>query len=124
MSRKAMYVPKPVDYREKDWKKVMKMYDENMERLEACDKKARDAGKIVGRYIQHPYADGHAVYQIVRENKHTVRIRVCTGLGDDWILPAWGEECTIDKATAMQFLSIRDNWVKFFGEKMYDVGEE
>lgn len=115
MSRRAMYVPKPVNYRERDWKKVMKMYDENRERLEACDKKARETNKIVGRYITHPYADGKAVYQIIRENKHSVRIRVCTGLGDDWIIPAWGAECTIDKRLALEFLSHRDYLLKLFG---------
>jgi hypothetical protein len=109
------YVPKLVDWKEMKWEEVSKIYDENREQLEECDKKARDANRMVGRYIQHQFADGYAVYQIIKSYKDTVRIRVCTGLGDDWVLPAWGRECTIDMDTALRFLGWRDSMLELFG---------
>ena len=110
------YIPKVVDYKKMNWEEASKRYDENMEHLEECDKKARDADNIVGRYIQHQFADGYAVYQITRKNKDSVRIQVCTGLGDDWVLPAWGRTCTIDMETALRFLKWRDSMLELFGE--------
>jgi hypothetical protein len=108
------YVPKSVDYKKMGWEETSKIYDENREQLEVCDKQARDANRLVGRYIQHTFADGYAIYQIIKTNKHSVRIRVCTGLGDDWVLPAWGQECTIDMETALQFVGWRDSMRELF----------
>ena len=108
------YVPKLVDYRKMGWEETSKIYDENRDQLEMCDRKARDANRVVGRYIQHTFADGYAIYQIIKSYKDTVRIRVCTGLGDDWVLPAWGRECTIDTETALIFLEWRDSMRDLF----------
>ena len=57
---------------------------------------------------QEAYADGYAIYQIVRENKNTVRIKVCKDIGDDWVIPYWGEETTIDKSHAERNIGHRD----------------
>ena len=82
----------------------------NWKALEDVDKKAKENGKLVGRYIQHPFADGYAIYKIVKENTKTVKIRVVKGIGDDWVLPAWGKECDIHKDLALKFISQREIW--------------
>lgn len=94
-----------------------KQIDENWKTLMKADKQARDNGQLIGRYIDHPYADSKAIYIIVKENKTTVRIQVATGLGDDWVLPAWGAESTIPKDVALQFVNSRDNLDKLFGRE-------
>jgi len=107
---KFAYMPKPIEYgKGMDHDEISKRMSENQEQLEECDRQARENDQIVGRYITHPFADGQAVYQIIRDNKRSVRIRVCIGLGDDWVLPAWGYEYTLDKEQALQFLGFQDS---------------
>jgi hypothetical protein len=88
--------------------------DRNFKALEEQDAKAKEAGKLVGRFIQEPFADSFAYYVIVKENKVTVRIRVCTGLGDDWVIPYWGEETTIKKDYAEMSVGYRDKMEQMF----------
>lgn len=112
------YTPKPIEYGKRmGWEAIGKAIDENWAHLEECDRKAQEAGQLVGRYITHAYADGQAVYQIIKESKLSVRILVCGNLGDDWILPAWGEECKITKEQALQFLGFRDGLRRLFAKK-------
>ena len=85
--------------------------------IERVDKEAKAKGTLVGRYIKHQYADGYAVYRIVRENKATVRIEVVTGIGDDWVLPAWGTAATISRKVAEQFIGRQDALDRLFAKK-------
>jgi len=101
---------KPVD----EW---LKQIDKNWETLMRVDKQARDNGQLLGRYIDHPFADGKAVYVIVQDNKDSVRIQVCTGLGDGWVLPAWGHESIIPRETALKFTQGRDKLNELFGRE-------
>lgn len=79
---------------------------------------SRSEGELVGRFISEPFADGKAYYKIVKENKNTVRIKVCRGLGDDnWVIPYWGEETSIKKDFALQKLRQRDALRKIFSKK-------
>ena len=87
---------------------VMERWNRELKGMEDKDRKAKEAGKLVGRYIPHPCADGAAYYEIIRENKHSVRIRVVL-IGDKWVLPAWGHETTIKKDLALWFLRSLDN---------------
>jgi len=63
--------------------KMFKKWDEKFKEIEQKDKAAKQNNMLVGRYIRMPVADGYAFYEIVRENKQTVRIEHITGLGDD-----------------------------------------
>jgi len=92
-------------------------YDRNWNNLKEQDKQAKESGVIVGRYIQHQYADGHAIYTIVKENKNSVRIEHCALGGDDWVLPAWGYKATIDKNLALTNLNQRDRLAEIFSRK-------
>jgi hypothetical protein len=97
-----------------NWIKIM---DDNFNHLEKLDEKSRLEGKLEGRYINHPYADGYAYYFITKENKTTVSIQVLTGLGDDWVLPAWGKKATIAKDLAKSFVIRRDRIRELFSKK-------
>jgi hypothetical protein len=105
-----MFEPTPVDW-SKGVDRAILTLDENWERLREYDQKAKAEGRLVGRYIREHIADGFAVYEIIRENKTTVRIRriehIC---GDEWSIPYWGEEATIDKVYALQRINGRDAW--------------
>lgn len=90
--------------------------DKNYERLRKHDAKQRDQGSMVGRFIQEHIADGYSFYLIVRENKRTVRIeRIPYISGDEWVVPYWGAEATIDKDYAQRMLNARDALDRLFG---------
>ena len=67
-------------------KSLIEIWEANMRKVKEADKKAKEKGKLVGRYIDEPYADGAAIYKIIRENKNTVRIKVVVDIGDDWVI--------------------------------------
>jgi hypothetical protein len=99
---------------------IEKMLAEQQARFDALharDQAQKARGEVVGRYITHPYADGHATYEITKVTARTARIRVVTGLGDDWVLPAWGAETSIPLKDAMRFLDQRDRMAELFGRK-------
>jgi hypothetical protein len=91
---------------ELDWKasNYFEVMKQNNQELDAQDEAARKENRLVGRIVQHGHADGYAVYQIVKENKKSVKIKHCHGIGDDWVLPAWGYECNIPKDILPRFL--------------------
>lgn len=88
----------------------------NFDLLDQIDKAAKAEGSLLWRYISEPFADGRAYYQIVKVNKKTVRIVRCTGLGDDWTIPYWGNSATIDIDYAEQKISARDRLDAFFAK--------
>lgn len=88
---------------------ILKEWQKNQEKLDKQDEKAKAEGKLVGRIIEEQFADGFAVYEIIKENKNTVRIRVCTGLGDDWEIPYWGTEATIKKDFVLNKFNFQDS---------------
>jgi len=94
---------------------IRKKWNRNFRALEEGDKKAKGNKSLVGRYIQEQYADGHAFYKIVKENKRTVVIQSIKGLGDDWIIPYWGKKATIDKQYAIMSIDRREALAKIFG---------
>lgn len=54
-----LYVP------ERDEKNYLEMCEKNNKKLDEIDRIQRENGKLLYRFIQLPYADGYAVYQIV-----------------------------------------------------------
>jgi len=92
-------------------------YDENFKALQREDQKAKNNNQLVGRYIAEPYADGKAYYRITKVNKKTVRIEVVTEIGDDWVIPYWGEVASIDRAYAENSVAYRDRLAKAFAER-------
>lgn len=91
--------------------------EKNQKKMEQKDLIAKEKGVLKGRYVRERYADGYAFYEVIRENKHTVRLRVITGIGDDWILPSWGKETTFHKPYIIQNIQQRDYWNDFVQQK-------
>jgi len=111
-------IPDDLKYRpkkpqSKNIEEILEVYSSNFNTLIDLDKEAEKRGLYVGRYITHPIADGHAVYQIVSETKKKIKVVVVTDIGDDWVIPAWGSTATIDKKYADLEFSFR----KFLREK-------
>lgn len=92
---------------------VVEQWRRNEDLLMGLDLISKAIGVLVGRVIREPIADGFAVYQIVRENKKSVRIVHVSGIGDDYMLPSWGEEATIPKDYASKNIWRRDFWEIF-----------
>lgn len=95
----------------------LKRWRLNWRQFEAIDKLAKKRGELLYRYIAEPIADGRAIYQILRVNKKSVRVRVCEGIGDDWVLPYWGEEATIPLEYAEKSIRGRDALRAMFAQK-------
>lgn len=83
------------------WLKAM---DDNYKALMKCDEKARKKKSLVGRVFGLPVADGQALYQIVKENKTTVVVQHCTGVGDDWADHFFGYGGTFSKSLVKRYL--------------------
>lgn len=98
-----------------EWEAIRQGYEERWAALNAQDQAAKAAGTLVGRFITHPIADGKAVYEIVKVTKRTAHIQVVTGIGDDWVVPAWGMFARINLKTAQEFVNRRDRLDALFG---------
>ena len=96
---------------------LIKQWDKNFIRLVKEDKKAKENGLLIGRYIREGIADGHAFYKIIKEEVKTVVIKHITGLGDDYIINYWGKQTKIDKDYAKTNLEFRDKIDEYFGDK-------
>lgn len=91
-----------------DSKAVLAYEAANWTALADEDAAACAVGTLLGRIIRQPMGDGQAVYQIIKLNKRTARIRACDGLGDDWVLPVWGVETSIPLVQAARFVENQD----------------
>lgn len=87
----------------------------NFQKLNEKDLALKKANKLVGRYIKEQFADGYAFYEITKETKTKVGIKVIVNIGDDWVIPYWGQETMIDKNYALNNISVRDSLDKIFG---------
>lgn len=111
-----LYDGKPVDWSKGDFDDHEAQIRANEAKLKACDEAARAKGQKLGRIVRHGWADGYAIYQIVRVTPKTYTIAVCKGLGDDWVLPAWGERCTVSKKRLDAMLDHEDRLKALFAK--------
>lgn len=86
-------------------------YQRKWAKLNADDAAAKAKGVLVGRFIQHPFADSHATYTITRELGDKIEIEV-SDVGDAWVLPAWGKKARIARSKVEGFLRQRDAWAE------------
>jgi hypothetical protein len=93
----------------KDWQECQKV---NTELIEKIESQAIANGGILHRFLYESVADGKAIYQIIKENKKTVRVRLCCidGLFADYVVPQWGEEASISKEYAERAIHFQDIW--------------
>lgn len=112
-----IYVAKEVDLTVRPIDIALKAIDDNYEQLKEIDKMAKSKGELLGRYVDVPVADGKAIYQIMRVNKNTVRLKALSGFGDDYILDYWGYEATVDKDYIVSLVMRRDKLTEIFSRK-------
>lgn len=113
----VLYQPKTKDESVKGFEKLIEFWDTNFSELMKCDEIAKANGTLIGRVISHPIADGKAWYQVVKESAKSCTIQVCRGIGDDWVLPAWGEKCSISKTKILDFIGRAEALARIFGTK-------
>jgi muramoyltetrapeptide carboxypeptidase LdcA involved in peptidoglycan recycling len=92
----------------------IKKINENWKNLYITDKAAKEKGILIGRYIKERHNDGYAIYQIIKVTAKKVKIKVITGIGDDWTIPYWGKKASVDKTYAQSNIETRDRQSKLF----------
>lgn len=74
----------------------LKVTEENEERIRELDKQAKEQGSILYRFLYEPVADGIGVYQIIKVNKKSCRVRYCSTNGfNEYQVRQWGETATV-----------------------------
>lgn len=81
---------------------------ENRDFLRKVDEEQKELGELLYRYLDFPYADGKAIYQVTEVCGTMVRITHCQGLGDDWKILEYGDEAVILQEQAAQIVSRRE----------------
>jgi hypothetical protein len=104
-----VYVPVKV-YNDGKIDELMDCIQTNEKHMNEIEKAAIAKGGLLHRFIYEPVADGKAIYQIVRVNKRTVNIKLCSldGKYADYIVPYWGESASIDKTYAEMAIKNQD----------------
>ena len=97
--------------------KLLEKWDNNFKQMQAKDSQAKRQCRLVGRYIYEPTGDGRAYYQIIKENKRTVVIKVVTGIGDDYRVAYWSEQATISKTYVLEQIGGRETLAEIFSGK-------
>jgi hypothetical protein len=115
-----IYTPAMTCSEEEFSKKWKECQEANMKRLEEIENKAIAQGGLLYRFLYEGVADGKAIYQIIRVNKTTVRVRVCSvdGCFYDYVVPQWGDEATIPKEYAESGIRFQDLFRSRFGRKV------
>ncbi len=88
--------------------------------LETVDRAQKESGELCYRYLDFPYADGKAIYQMTGICGTMAKIVRCQGLGDDWEIPEYGNEAVIPLSQALQVVGRRDkmgDWMEKKREK-------
>ncbi len=99
-------------------------FEVNFKKLQQIDQEARDAGRLLGRYIDSSVADGYAYYQIVEDLGAFVKIRHVTGFGDDYSVMQWGAEALIPRDMAAGIVAHRDTYDKIIAEQRKEKFDE
>ena len=97
-----------------DWITAM---DDNFQKLRGIDQRAKEAGQLLGRYVDEPVGDGKAIYQVVDVKAKTVKLKLCTGMGDDYRVGYWGVNPTVKLAYVQQSIKARDMFAEIFAKK-------
>lgn len=98
----------------KTYEQVMATNTDCLEKIEAT---AIKEGGLLHRFLYEAVADGKAIYQIIRVNKKSVRVRLCSldGLYYDYSVPQWGNEATIPLQYAQSRIDWQNAYLKRFG---------
>ena len=99
----------PEEFNYEEWEKCRTA---NVARLKEIEQKAIEDGGLLHRFLYESVADGQAIYQIVKVNKKTVKVRICSvdGRYCDYVVPQWGIEATINIEYAEAGIKWQDMW--------------
>ena len=88
------------------------VYQKNLAHLDAIEEKVIATGSLLYRFLYESVADGKAIYQIIKLNKKTARVRLCRvdGLYDDYVVPQWGMEATVPLDYVKNSIRMQDAW--------------
>lgn len=107
-----LYTPKlPKGFEQEDFdvNEWMRLSEENRARIKELDQKAKEQGSILYRFLYEHVIDEFGIYQIIKVNKKTCRVRFCTTDGfSEYQVPQWGETATIPLEYALRSLSWRE----------------
>lgn len=92
-----------------EWEECQRLNQEEIERIE---KIAIQNGGLLYRFLYEGVADGKAVYQIIRVNQKTAKVRWCLidGLFASYVVPQWGKEAEIPLEYAERQIAFQDMW--------------
>lgn len=115
MAKNSMIYEPVMTCTEEDYSKMWEACQKaNTEHLEEIEKKAIAAGGILYRFLYESVADGKAVYQVIKVNKTTARVRLCVvdGCFADYVVPQWGNEATVSLDYVKKGIEWQDAWRK------------
>ena len=97
-----------------DWDRYDEAIKTNFNLLEEINKRCKEKGSLVGRYFTSSVADGYAYYQVIKENKKTVRIIRIVGLGDDYRCLRYMDGGNFDKEEIISRIKATEYERKYF----------
>ena len=120
MKNSMIYEPVMTCSEEEFCKKWKDCQEANMKRLNEIEDKAIAQGGLLYRFLYEGVADGKAIYQIIKVNKKTVRVRLCCidGCFYDYVVPQWGDEATVPKDYVESQIQFQDLFRDRFSRKM------
>lgn len=108
-----LYTPKlPKGFEQEDFNvdEWLRMTEENEERIGELDRKAKESGSILYRFLYEPVADGKGIYQIIKVNKKTCRVRYCSTDGyNEYQVRQWGETAAVPMQYVLEALDRQDH---------------
>lgn len=106
-----LYQPNDVSVENKEW---IEQIHANWEMLAQIDKKQKEKGDTLYRYVSFPCADGQSVYQITKITRSTATLSLVTGIGDDWDI--FGENTVMELETVINNIKRRDQLADLFNK--------
>jgi hypothetical protein len=97
MSKANIYKPVMVCSEEHYMKYFEDAHKRNWDELKRVEANVIAEGGILHRFLYEAVADGQAVYQVIKLNKKTAKVRWCQidPCYADYVVPQWGMEATV-----------------------------
>lgn len=94
------------DFDVKEW---LRLITENQKIISELDRKAKESGSILYRFLYEPVADGKGIYQIVKVNKKTCQIQYCSTDGyNEYQVRQWGKKANVPLQYVLNALGRQD----------------
>ena len=98
------------DFNIDEW---IKLEEENRMQIKRIEERAIQAESLLYRFLYEPVADGKGIYQIIRLNKKTCRLRYCSTDGyQSYVVRQWGEEATVSMDYVLQSIRAQNLYLR------------